>query len=149
MIIFDLDGTLSLNGHRAHLAKQKKWDEFFDLCHLDEGNQQVIRMFDLLCLQHCQYGGPEVQIWSGRVERTRDKTVEWLGRHTEYGARIGGPRLRMRPDGDYTPDVDLKRAWLMEVGPTNVELVFDDRDSVVYMWRSHGVTCFQVAPGSF
>ncbi|WP_435575134.1 hypothetical protein [Burkholderia plantarii] len=27
--------------------------------------------------------------------------------------------------------------------------VFDDRDSVVAMWRDAGVTCFQVAPGEF
>lgn len=30
-----------------------------------------------------------------------------------------------------------------------VEIVFDDRNSVVKMWRLLGLTCFQVAEGDF
>ena len=28
-------------------------------------------------------------------------------------------------------------------------IIFDDRQSVVDMWRSRGLTCFQVAKGDF
>ena len=31
----------------------------------------------------------------------------------------------------------------------NVFAVFDDRNQVVDMWRSNGLTCFQVADGDF
>lgn len=27
--------------------------------------------------------------------------------------------------------------------------IYDDRQKVVDMWRSKGLTCFQVAPGNF
>ncbi len=30
-----------------------------------------------------------------------------------------------------------------------VEFVLDDRDQVVELWRSNGLTCLQVAPGAF
>jgi hypothetical protein len=56
----------------------------------------------------------------------------------------------MRPEKDYTPDDALKHKWLMELGgPDKIFCVFDDRQKVVDMWRSHGITCFQVAPGKF
>lgn len=49
----------------------------------------------------------------------------------------------MRAEGDSTPDVVLKRFWLSqaEVRP---DLVYDDRQRVVDMWRAEGVPCFQV-----
>ena len=54
--------------------------------------------------------------------------------------------------GDFTPDEVLKRGWLSEIEPpeyARLTGVFDDRDTVVAMWRAAGVTCFQVAPGGF
>jgi len=59
--------------------------------------------------------------------------------------------LRMRKNGDYTPDDVLKKAWLDELFPDKgyILCVFDDRDKVVNMWRREGLTCFQVAPGNF
>ena len=44
---------------------------------------------------------------------------------------------------------DLKQMWLDGIGVDNVAMVFDDRQQVVDMWRSNGLTCFQVADGDF
>lgn len=44
---------------------------------------------------------------------------------------------------------ELKAQWLAEYGKEKVYLVFDDRSSVVEMWRAQGLPCFQVAPGNF
>ena len=58
----------------------------------------------------------------------------------------------MRKAGDYRADVALKSDWLSEMEPPEYDrltAVFDDRDSVVKMWRDAGVPCFQVAPGDF
>jgi hypothetical protein len=49
----------------------------------------------------------------------------------------------------YTKDSDLKQMWLDGIGVDNVAMVFDDRQQVVDMWRSNGLTCFQVADGDF
>lgn len=58
----------------------------------------------------------------------------------------------MRNINDYTPDEVLKRSWYEELPFFDKErlvTVFDDRNKVVNMWRSLGVSCFQVADGNF
>ena len=46
-------------------------------------------------------------------------------------------------------DSDLKQMWLDTIGVDTVDMVFDDRNQVVDMWRKNGLTCFQVADGDF
>jgi hypothetical protein len=57
----------------------------------------------------------------------------------------------MRNNEDYRNDFMVKEEiYLEKIAPYYlVKLIFDDRDSVVKMWRSHGLTCFQVADGDF
>ena len=58
--------------------------------------------------------------------------------------------LMMRPKKlHFTKDSDLKQMWLDTIGVDNVAMVFDDRNQVVDMWRSNGLTTFQVADGDF
>jgi hypothetical protein len=57
----------------------------------------------------------------------------------------------MRKSGDYRKDYEVKK----EIYETyikdkfNVLCVLDDRQSVVDMWRSLGLTCLQVNYGDF
>ena len=56
----------------------------------------------------------------------------------------------MRPQNHlYMKDSDLKQMWLDTIGVDTVDMVFDDRNQVVDMWRKNGLTCFQVADGNF
>ena len=48
---------------------------------------------------------------------------------------------------DITRDATID--WLNRYGVDNVAMVFDDRQQVVDMWRSNGLTTFQVADGDF
>lgn len=73
------------------------------------------------------------------------ETLAWLARH---GIDLDDVPLRMRLVGDHRPDTELKAGWLAEVR-SKPDLVFEDRSSVVEMWRSHGIICAQVAPGNF
>ena len=59
--------------------------------------------------------------------------------------------LYMRKDGDYRPDCIVKREiYEQEIKDKyDVVGVFEDRDSCVKMWRALGLTCFQVADGSY
>ena len=154
MIIFDLDGTLADNSHRQHLVQNKTrarawtqdWDAFYQACHLDLPTLWCRVMGSLWA------NGHDIQIWSGRSDIVRLKTELWLLEHV-YKPRniVGRAPLRMRAEGDYTPDDRLKELWLLKEldGGATVEGVFDDRAKVVAMWRSHGIPCAQVAPGDF
>lgn len=144
IVIFDLDGTLALIEHRRHLVegKKKDWPAFFAGCVDDKPNLPVIEMLRLL-----EKSGHNIWIFSGRSAEVKNETLDWLSAYD-----ISFDHIMMRPEGDYQPDVDLKRSWLNEcfTNPTEEILcVFDDRDSVVAMWREEGLTCLQVAPGNF
>lgn len=140
-VVFDFDGTLALIEHRRHhiSGPKKDYDAFFDACMNDSPNWPVVHAF------HAHFrAGHRVEIWSGRSDIVRDKSEGWLHR-----LRIGAEHLtRMRPHGDYTKDYVLKEQWLRESNP-QPDVIYDDRQSVVDMWRRNGVACFQVAPGDF
>lgn len=87
--------------------------------------------------------GHDCEIWSGRSMEVAEETIHWLERHG-----LSGIVVRMRPIGDHQPDTTLKAGWLKEVGELP-DIVFEDRASVVEMWRSNGIVCAQVAPGNF
>lgn len=139
--IFDLDGTLADIRHRLHFieGKKKDWDAFYDACVHDIPISNTIHVLNQLCLQE------EVIICSGRSERVREQTEEWLA---EYGVYYD--KLLMRPIGDTRPDAELKLEWLNsgELG-NSILGVFEDRDRMVKMWREQGLTCYQVCEGDY
>lgn len=148
LYIFDLDGTLALIGHRRHFVEgdKKDWPAFFNACSKDEPNPAVIEIMRALAKV------ADVWIWSGRSDEVRSKTVWWIEQNTHFRFCEIDPVLKMRRAGDHQNDETLKASWLDEMSqPDRARLVaiFDDRDRVVAMWRSKGVTCLQVAPGSF
>lgn len=142
-VIFDLDGTLALNEHRAHFVQgeKKDWRAFFAACGQDEPAIPIIATLRALAI-----AGHHVEIWSGRSDEVRAITEAWLAAHD-----LGHIPLRMRAEGDFTPDHKLKKEWLLSEIAAGREphLAFDDRNIVVAMWREHGITCIQVAEGNF
>ena len=177
-IVFDLDGTLADNKHREYyiIATEDRiepdWDAFFEACDRDRPIEAVVATLHALA----QTDMHDIEIWSGRGMGDGDsvwiKTIDWLIRecdiavlaphgdwgekkifgdypHTAYVSTV--QRLRMRQYNDYTPDDQLKKQWLGYARGENAEpeLVFDDRQKVVDMWRAEGIPCFQVAPGDF
>ena len=152
IIITDLDGTLALIDERRELSKTKDnkidWDKFFDPKNIkrDRPNVPVINL--LLSMQE-EY---KIIITSGRSDRTKGATLEWLVYNN-----VPFDKLYMRKEKDFKPDFLLKERMLLnEVIPNdcdndirNIEFVLDDRDCVVAKWRELGLTCFQVAQGDF
>ena len=151
LYIFDLDGTLALIEHRRHIIEDpsrdnSKWRRFYAACDKDLPNTPVLHIMERLRL----FG--DVWIFSGRSDEVRDKTVDWLTKHTSFLSHDLDVVLTMRREGDYTADDVLKRQWLDQMlvdDRRRLVAAFDDRDRVVKMWRDAGVTCFQVAPGEF
>jgi hypothetical protein len=144
-VVFDLDGTLALNEHRVHHIRGDKrdYDAFYSACVDDMPHWVVIKILR----RHLAFD--HVEIWSGRSDQVHAETVEWLEKFVV--CPTSSILTRMRPVGDHQPDVNLKRAWLKEARKKGLapDLVYDDRDCVVAMWREEGVPCFQVAPGPF
>lgn len=145
-VVFDLDGTLADGEHRMHYisGEKKDWRAFFALCGDDKPIDAGIGVLQSLLL----HGGHRVEIWTGRSDEVIDQTIGWFVEHIGSTLWAQVDRLRMRPAGDYTQDHDLKADWLAE-SERKPDLVFEDRDRVVAMWRANGVPCFQVAPGAF
>lgn len=149
-VIFDLDGTIALIDDRRKIATKPdgkiNWDVFFnpDNISFDLPNLPVIQVLKMFKQQ-----GFKIVILSGRLDNTKDATKRWL-------VLNGVPFdvLQMRPNTNnfkFVPDDDLKQHWLdtMFTDKNDIFAVFDDRQKVVDMWRSNGLTCFQVADGNF
>lgn len=142
LYIFDLDGTLALIEHRRHFVEgeKKDWPGFFAACVDDVRNEPVIRTLFNLSIS------AEIWIWSGRSDEVRAQTENWLHNNGIIH------KLRMRKAGDHQPDTKLKASWIADFSAeerARLVAVFDDRSSVVEMWREHGIPCFQVARGEF
>ncbi len=175
MIIFDIDGTLANCDHRRHFVDPSKsdrtcfeydevdshgcpitekgkwhwdngkrwkpdWRSFHESCSEDAPIEQVISTMR----RHSTYA--PIQIWSGRCESVREKTIDWFDKHAPcFAPRTWFEKnLKMRPIGDYTPDDQLKERWLDEAiaeGKT-IDMVFDDRPRLVRMYRRRGIFVF-------
>jgi phosphoglycolate phosphatase-like HAD superfamily hydrolase len=147
-IIFDLDGTLCNTDHRQHFVqgeyKKKDFDKFYENMHLDPPHAWCVN------LVHLYYNaGYKIFFCSGRPDNYREKTEVWIHQHTLL--RLSEYVLMMRPAGNYGDDRIIKEAmYRTGIEPEYmVEVVIDDRQKVVDMWRAIGLTCLQCAPGDF
>lgn len=95
--------------------------------------------------------GYAMLLTSGREDSKADR-VRWRTEQALTWGGVGWDRLFMRPDGDPRSD-EVVKEWLYRtyIEPYYaVELVLDDRNRVVSMWRERiGLPCWQVAEGNF
>ena len=151
--LIDIDGTLADCEHRRWVLEEKRpytnWDLFFSLAVDDKPFKHMQTLLDALEARDFETGEPQnVIIYvSGRPERCRQLTEGWLRRH----GFPEGDGLCMRADGDHRPDTIIKKELLDQIRADGYEptMAFDDRTSVVKMWRDNGVPCAQVAQGDF
>jgi hypothetical protein len=150
-VIFDLDGTLADITKRREMSTKENgkidWDIFFtpENIWFDTPNEPVIEMVKVLSQKN------RIVIFSGRSKATKDETKRWLKKF-----EVPFDVIKMRPTSNewkFMPDDELKQYWLDSLFPgdkkDNILCVFDDRQKVVDMWRSNGLTCMQVAEGNF
>lgn len=147
LILIDIDGTAADVTHRRALlwpegATKPDWKAWNAAMHLDTPHRPVQLVYQALTSV-----GHRVMFLSGRGSECRRLTEDWLMQHG-YGVYEA---LIMRPFRDSRPDNVVKRElYERYVQPYwDVQLVLDDRDSVVQGWREMGLPCFQVAPGNF
>jgi predicted kinase len=137
-ILVDIDGTVASMQGRSPFDWRR--------VHLDAPKWPIINVVKAM-----RAAGYAVVFLSGRDSVARTDTITWLRQHlgwqdgTDY-------QLYMRATNDNRKDSIIKRE-LFEAhiqGQYFVELVLDDRDQVVALWRTElGLTCLQVDYGNF
>lgn len=140
-IIVDLDGTLCNTDHRQHFVDNKDWAGFFDALVKDEPNEWCKHLVFMYLAE-----GYEILFVSGRPQNYEHQTREWLDKHLGISYK-----LMMRKAFDYRKDSVVK-GIIYDFNIKHyydVEVVIDDRKSVVEMWRKRGLTVLQCAEGDF
>ena len=157
-VIFDVDGTLLDISHRLHLigAKQvgdpgvrtsltnsKRWKEFRDP-KLKGWDEPILPVMLIMNALHVE--GHRVIIASGRIKSEGPDTIKTLKRWVPY---IDSVPMYMREDKDYRPDFEVKLDLLHQMRNEgfNPTFVFDDRPSVIRMWREQGLLVADVGKG--
>jgi hypothetical protein len=133
-VLVDVDGTVADHtGIRGHHE--------YDKVGLDLPKYDVIKM-----VRAALEGGYTPIFLSGRPEKSRYDTRQWLNRHVTTAGS-----LLMRQDGDHRADYIVKKELFDEYvrNTYRVAVAFDDRNQVVDMYREMGLTVLQVAEGNF
>lgn len=137
-VVVDIDGTIALRGDRDPFDHSVAME--------DAVNWPVVIAVNGLVMAYDW----KVLLVSGRQEKFREITDYWLWTHGifQFPNRAA---LLMRADDDTRPDQDVKREIYIDlIAPEfDVQMIFDDRDRVVKMWRELKLPCFQVAEGNY
>ncbi len=141
VVVFDIDGTLSIVGNRLKYLKLSPpdWDAFYDACGEDKCNETIWAVYNAM---RQTYG---VRFVTGRRESCRQDTLKWMKDNLIY---CPSEYLFMRKNGDIMPDTDVKPE-LVESFKDEILMIFEDRSCMVEKWRELGYTCLQVANGDF
>jgi len=164
-IICDIDGTVADISHRLGCIRNVRndpdwkadWGMFHKLCPLDIPKYNVIEVVQRVRrASHISTSGNnalKLYFLSSRSDIVRAETIAWLDRRIDLGLRGSHDHdeyfeecLHMRVEGDYRPDVEIKKemAARCRLTPDNTLCVFDDRQVVVDMWRREGFQVMQV-----
>jgi predicted kinase len=133
-VMVDIDGTVALMGARSPFDETR--------VHEDRPNLAVITVVRAMVA-----AGNAVVFLSGRTAACREATYLWLNKH----AAVPFQGLYMRAEGDTRKDAIVKGELFDRHVREHYDVtcVLDDRDQVVAMWRSLGLTVLQVADGNF
>jgi len=121
LAVFDVDGVLADVAHRRHHLVRRDWDAFFAAAADDPALPTGITM-----AHQCADAGLTVVYLSGRPERLRRPTADWLDRH---GLPPG--ELLLRPDHDRSPATRLKLGVLRSLARRQDVVTFVDDDPEV------------------
>lgn len=142
-IVVDLDGTLSNCIERQHLVMGKKRD--YDAFHTRLGADTVNAWCrELMASFSDRDPDFRVVLVSARPASTKLATLDWVKKHRlQYQFH---DMFLLRAEGDSTPSLELKRAWLRQYGAARILFAIDDDPRNAAMFKAEGVTCL-LAPG--
>lgn len=148
-IIVDFDGTLYNSNERQKRCfppgGRKDWKRWNDEAETDPPNSWCVQIVHAM-----RAAGTFPVFVSGRENAFREASVRWLKRNLNL---VEGRdyELFMRTTNDSRKDSIIKsEIYHGHIEPKyDIQFCVDDRQQVVDMWRSLGLTCLQCAPGNF
>jgi predicted kinase len=148
VVVCDLDGTLCDIKHRLQYAKgeTKDWGKFFSLLGKDTLRKDVLDKLLATAKEH----KAKIVFVSARPETYRYETESWLKIHLQMNGLYAPyyELLIMRDAHDKREDTIVKREiYDKYLSKTKVVKVFDDRPSVIRMWRELGLDVEDVGEG--
>lgn len=145
VVLCDLDGTIANLDHRLHFVKpgkghKKDWNSFF----MAMGDDTVIEDTRKILMKHF-VAGKTIIFMSGRPEKYREITLRWLARNFLNMSYT----IIMRGEGDKRPDTITKKEMFEKHFPDKsvVHAIYDDRPSVIRMWKSLGLNVIDLGHG--
>lgn len=140
VVIFDIDGTLMNEEHRAEHRDKKDWATYFSLCGLDSPIQHIVDL-----THDYKNKGYEVWIMSGRPISCEKDTLDSFQKHNVYFDKI-----KLRGEGNFIPDYVIKPAWARKhIGLERIEAVYDDTQKVIDAFRKKGLNVIDVTEMSY
>lgn len=145
MYIFDIDGTLADPTERLHhiIGSVKDWETYDALAHTDKPINAIITLAQTLYT-----AGHEIMLLTGRSDRVRQATIDWLALHS-----IPYHWLIMRYADDHREDTLVKienlTDFLKAYPGIRVQTIFEDRRRLAQAFRAAGYHVCHVAEGDF
>ena len=134
IIVCDIDGTIADCKHRQHFVtgEKKDWKSFFEAMHKDAPRDNIID--DVYT--EAVTSKSKIVFVSARPENYRNETLRWMYTNVP----VSNPTLIMREGNDTRPDTPVKNdIYEKYLKKANIVKVFDDRPSVIRMWREKGL----------
>lgn len=154
-IICDLDGTLCNIDHRIKYIDgslgKKDWDRFYSECGNDKANEWCLHIINsFVSLRNVLTPSMKILFVTGRPEKIKDITIEWIGKHFERHFK-NDYEIFMRKNNDFRKDCIIKKEIYEEHIKDKYDVLFclEDRQQVVDMWRSLRLVCLQCDEGKY
>ena len=132
LIICDIDGTVANNEHRQHyLIQSNDWNSFFSALNKDMPFPKTISMIEE---QH--KGGLKIVFLTGRPERLRQTTSQWLEKNLSF-SDFG---LVMRKNKDFRNKIEVKKELFLENFDSKQVLFCLENDyDLLELWQEIGL----------
>ena len=129
-VLSDLDGTLAI-------ANGRRYNDFSRV--ITDRPDPIVKSL----LEELSRAGNLLLFMTGRPALCRADTSRWI----QDIAGLPMHELLMRGNDDWSPDAELKHRLYREhiFGKYSIQLVLEDKRSVVDMWRQQGLRAFEVA----
>ena len=141
-VIVDIDGTIAKKSDRSPYDYSRVYEDTV-----------IENVLDVVDSWAASESDGHVIFLSGRNSECRQQTIEWLLNKAEYDIESHSKvHLFMRPSDDpNTADFIIKDRLFEEhiAEKYNVKFLLDDRRQVIEMWRTKGLTVFDVAGNKF
>lgn len=149
LVVFDIDGVLLDCQHRVQHWLDGDFFKYASLAHKDTPIPQGIAVCKMFV------ANPEFRtiFVTGRGDSLVHRVATLTQLQTYVNQDIHNYQLIMR-EWPLVDDLDdaQKKPLMIEAAGYSIDeifMVFEDRDSIVQMWRDRGITCYQTMKSTF